>query len=56
LLDGLIQAAHTTIDALVAQVKRQVTKLGEYRGAANGWTVSDLQSASACDQHRGRKA
>jgi hypothetical protein len=28
LLDGLMQAAHTTMDALVAQVKRQAVKLG----------------------------
>lgn len=28
LLDGLMQAAHTTMDAVVAQVKRQAVKLG----------------------------
>jgi len=28
LLDGLMQAAHTTMDALVAQLKRQAVKLG----------------------------
>jgi putative transposase len=28
LLDGLMQVAHTAMDALVAQVKRQAVKLG----------------------------
>ncbi len=48
LLEGLIQAARTTMDRVVAQAKRQTVTLSLHRGAANSGAISGIQSPSAC--------
>lgn len=47
LLDGLMQAAHTAMDAVVTQAKRQMVTLSLHRGVADGRARRHVQCPSA---------
>jgi len=48
LLSGLMQAAHTAMDAVVAQAKRQPLRLGYIVVLQTAGRSASVQSASAC--------